>query len=436
MLECRQYVCRILAGGNIERGVRALVLEVERPDGTDAPLLNALLPDLGPCFLLEFAERRLELRERARVEDRFDGLLAKAAHVGETHAVGRQHTGERMDEHTRHAERVGDRAGVLPARAAEAAQRVFGDVIAARHGDVLDRVRHVLDGDLEEAVRDLFLRPLDAGRRRDLAGECCEFLADDVGIERRVAVSPEHFREQGGIELADHDVAVGDRERTAAPVRRRAGIRTCGLGADAKACAVERADRSTTCSHRVDAHHRRAQPDAGHFGRERPLVVAGPVRDVGRRAAHVEADDPVEARKPGNLDRADDAARRTGQDRVLALEQVRVRQPARALHELQPRRGRSALAQVTLHLPDVAPQDRRQVRIHDRRVAARDEFHQRRDDMRHRDLGEADASSDVCKLALVVGIAVAMHQHDRDGADALVDGLRAVRAPQPPHRAA
>ena len=43
------------------------------------------------------------------------------AHVGEAHAVGRQHAGQRMDEHASHAERVGDQARVLAAGAAEAA---------------------------------------------------------------------------------------------------------------------------------------------------------------------------------------------------------------------------------------------------------------------------------------------------------------------------
>ncbi len=66
-----------------------------------------------------------------RASARLDRLLAQRAHVGEAHAVGREHAGERMDEHARHAERVGDQAGVLAARAAEAAQRVFGDVVAA-----------------------------------------------------------------------------------------------------------------------------------------------------------------------------------------------------------------------------------------------------------------------------------------------------------------
>src|SRR5204862_2368811 len=42
------------------------------------------------------------------------------------------------------------------------------------------------------------------------------------------------------------------------------------------------------------------------------------------RAAHVEADDAVEARGEGGPHRADDAARRPRQDRILALEAARV----------------------------------------------------------------------------------------------------------------
>ena len=61
-----------------------------------------------------------------------------------------------MNENARHGERVGDQAGVLAGRAAEAAQRVAGDVVAALHRDVLDRVRHVADRDLDEPFGNLF----------------------------------------------------------------------------------------------------------------------------------------------------------------------------------------------------------------------------------------------------------------------------------------
>ena len=56
--------------------------------------------------------------------------------------------------------------------------------------------------------------------------------------------------------------------------------------------------------------------------------AAGVERDVGRGAAHVEADDLVEPRHRRGARRADDAAGRAGQDRVLALEAAAPR-PAR-----------------------------------------------------------------------------------------------------------
>ena len=161
----------------------------------------------------------------------------------------------------------------------------------------------------------------------------------------------EHVRKQCRVELADHHVAVGHRQRTAAAIGRGAGIGAGRLRPDAKARAVERADRAAAGRDRVDAHHRRAQPHARDLGHERALVLAGPVRDVGGRAAHVEADDPVEARLPRHLDRADDAARGSGQDRVLALEEMRVGQAAARLHELQANAAVAAAArQLALDL--------------------------------------------------------------------------------------
>ena len=57
-----------------------------------------------------------------------------------------------MREHAVHAQRIGHAAGVLSAGAAEALQRVAGDVVTARHRDALDRVGHVLHRDLQEAL--------------------------------------------------------------------------------------------------------------------------------------------------------------------------------------------------------------------------------------------------------------------------------------------
>ena len=64
-----------------------------------------------------------------------------------------------MDQHLRHAECVGDKAGVLAAGAAETVQCVARDIVAALNRNFLDRVRHVLDRDTNEAVGDVFRSP-------------------------------------------------------------------------------------------------------------------------------------------------------------------------------------------------------------------------------------------------------------------------------------
>ena len=333
-----------------------------------------------------------------------------------------------MDEHARHAQRVGHETGVLSACAAETAQRVLGDVVAALHRDVLDRVGHVLDRDAQETVGDLLGRARLPLRRGNLRRERRKLRPDHVGIQRGVAVGAEHLGKEFRIELAHHHIAVGHRQRSAAAIGGRPGCGARRFGSDAEARAVERADRTAAGGDGVDAHHRRAQAHAGDFGHERAFILAGPVRDVGGRAAHVETDDPIEARLPRDLDRADDATRRSGQDGVLALEEIRIGQAAARLHELQADAGIVATAgELALDVPDVAAQDRRQVRIDHRGVAARHQLHQRAHFMRHRDLREADRASARRQRLLVLRITIAVHQHDRHRADAVVPGRAQAR---------
>ena len=117
---------------NLERRVGAFVLHVQRARG--ARSARRRCPAARPRRAPPPRARRTpasSCASVARVERRLDRLLAQRAHVGEPHAVRGQHAGQRMDEHARHAERVGDQARVLAAGAAEAAQRVLGDVVAA-----------------------------------------------------------------------------------------------------------------------------------------------------------------------------------------------------------------------------------------------------------------------------------------------------------------
>ena len=321
-----------------------------------------------------------------------------------------------MDQHRGHAEGIGDQAGVLAGGAAEAVQRVFGDVVAALHRNLLDRVGHVLDGDREEP-RGHLLRVLAlAGGRGDLCGQGGEPPLDHLRVERLVGVRSEHPREEPRLDAAEHDVAVGHRQRPAAAVAGRARIGAGGLGTDPEPGAVEMEDRAAAGGDGVDAHHRRPHPHPGDLGLEGAFVLAVVVRDVGGGAAHVEADDPAEPGDLGGPHHADDAAGRTRQDAVLALEQPRVGKAAVGLHEHQP-----DVAQLVGDAVDVAPQDRREIGVDDGGVAARDQLHQRAGPVRRRDLGEADLAGDLRHPPLVGGMAVAVHEHHGDRADAVIE---------------
>jgi hypothetical protein len=75
-----------------------------------------------------------------------------------------------------------------------------------------------------------------------------------------------------------------------APVTERARLRAGALGAHREAEAVEAAQRSAARRDRVDAQHRRAHAHAADHRLEAAQKLAGlEQRDVGRRAAHVEA---------------------------------------------------------------------------------------------------------------------------------------------------
>ncbi len=359
----------------------------------------------------------LDRAARALVERQLERRFAHRDAVSQADAIGREHACERVDENARHPELVGDLAGVLAGRAAEAAERVARDVVPALHRDVFDRIRHVRHRDVDEALGHGFRRPVVAGGAADLGRERGEFFAHDLGVERRIAPGPEDAREELRLDLAEHDVRVGDRERPAAAVAGRPGVRARGIGPDAVPRPVEVQDRAAAGRDRVDRHHRGAHAHAGDPRLELALELAGEVRDVGRRSAHVETDDAVEPRCGGGAHRADDTARGAREDRILALEAAGVGEPPVRLHEEEPHAG-----QLGGDLVDVAAQDRREVGIGDGGVAAGDELHQRARLVRHRHLREPDRARRGGERRLVLRVAVAVHQHHRHRAEALVPG--------------
>ena len=330
-----------------------------------------------------------------------------------------------MQQHRFHAERVGDQAGVLAAGPAEAVEQIFGDVVAALDRYLLDGVGHVLDRHGDEAVGHL-LRCLVS----DLTGQLRELRCDDFAVQPLVLGRAEDRRKKLGLQLAEHDIGIGDGERAAASVAGRAGVGACRIRAGAEAPRLEMQDRPAARCDRVDAHHRRTDAHAGDFGVEGALVVAVIVGDVGRGAAHVEADHLAEAGEPGRLDHADHAAGRAGQDGVLALEAVGRGEAARRHHEHQagvgintplwPARWGCNNTQLLRHPADIPRQDRRQVGIDDGGVAAPDQLHQRRHLMAHRDLRKAGIAAKACDGFFMLRIFPRMHEDDGDGIDAVV----------------
>ena len=403
--------------GHRQRRVGPVVAQLEQHFGDVLARLHPLRLDLAGGLAGKPLGQRLDLGLRLLRQIGDQRLRPAGEQRGEADAIGREEARHRMDQHALHRQRIGDEAGMLAAGAAEGVEQIFRDVVATLHRDLLDGVGHVLDGDGQEPLGDLFRRAAVA----ELLGEFGEFLAHHRDVQRLVLVRPEHRGEEFRLQLAEHDIGIGDGQRPAAAIGGGAGIGTGRRRADLETPLVDGQDRAAAGRHRVDAQHRRADADARDFRIQRPLVGAGIVRHVGGRAAHVEADDLGKARRLRRLGHADDAAGGTGKDRVLALEHLGRRQSARRHHELQRRRvGIAGLgAKGAGDLVDIAPEDRRQIGVDHRGVAAPDQLDQRRDLVAHRDLREAGGLRQLFGPRLVLAIVPGMHEDDGDGVDAL-----------------
>ena len=368
------------------------------------------LAQLAPRLRDEFGERRSPFA----VERHAERPLPHRAAIGERDAPGGEHARERMDQHVGHPQRVGDQAGVLPARAAEAHQRVGRRIVAARDRHRLDRVRHARHRDRDQPLRRGERVGAGARRGRHLVQERVEPGLRGVAVERPVPAGAEHRGEVPGHDPPEQQVAVGHRQWSAAAVAGRARIGARGLGPDDEAAPVEAADRSASCRHRVDPEHRRRYADAADHRLLPPLERAAPQRHVGRGAAHVEADDARRARVRRGGGHADDPARGAREQRVLPADRARLGEAARGSHE----QGRAA--ERPLQPVDVAAQDGRQVRVRRGGVAARDQADERRDAVADRHLGEPDPRRQLRERGLVRQVPPPVHQHDRDAAQPVV----------------
>ena len=150
------------------------------------------------------------------------------AQIGEAHAIGRQHAGQRMDEDARHAERIGDQAGMLAAGAAEAAERV----VASRRSRAAIEICLIALAMFSTAIvrkpsAIVARRACVARSRRAISPrERREFLARrSRAIERlRRRSGRRHAERSPAASLPSMQIAVGDGQRPAAPIAGGPGI--------------------------------------------------------------------------------------------------------------------------------------------------------------------------------------------------------------------
>ena len=111
--------------------------------------------------------------------------------VGQPDPECGQHAGEGMDLHSTDPESICNETRMLPAGATEADERVVGDVVSPLHRHLLDGVRHVVDGDVEESARHLGDLVVDTRRIGDLCGQAAERLQACGQLKRLIAIGTE-----------------------------------------------------------------------------------------------------------------------------------------------------------------------------------------------------------------------------------------------------
>jgi len=333
-------------------GVGAIVTQVRAWDDGELIFRNALIFDLGLGVCCKTLRQLFQSGEVVGVKGFDDCLLTGGADIRKAHAVSRENAGEWVDDHGFHAEAVCHHTGALAASTAEAGEGVFGDIIAALNGDLLDGVGHVLNGDLLEAFSDF----LAGAAIADFSSQCVEGVFDFFDCQRLVLVRAEDFREVVSVELGCHDVGVGDSERAAAAVTFWTRVCSSGIWTNLEATVFVMEDGTTTRSNGVDHHHWRAHANASHFSLKRALKLAVEVGHICGGTAHVEADELFEACHFGGFNCAYNTTSRAGEDCVFALEEGGISQTAGGLHEHEAAVG---VLDVELagHLINVATQD-------------------------------------------------------------------------------
>ena len=290
-----------------QRGVCAVIAQMQKRAPFHGIVRNLLFTQFGVGGLCQPVDQSGDLLGRFFCQWFDERLLARGKQGCKADAIGREKSGKRVYQNGFHAQRVGDKTGVLPARAAKTIEQVAGHIVAALHGNFLDGICHVLHGDGDETLGNLF-------GGLSATHNCCKFgkfVMHDLCVEPFILTGPENGREIVRLQLAEHHIGIGDSQRSAAAIAGRAWIGAGRIRTGAETAGLIVQNGPATCRHSVNLHHWRADAHAGHFGVEGAFVFAIKMRDIGRRAAHVKADHLIEAGQLRCFHHADNAAGRS-----------------------------------------------------------------------------------------------------------------------------
>jgi hypothetical protein len=174
-----------------ERGIGALIAHVHARRGLDVTQGQPLCSQLSGRRRAQ-PQPQFTRREQTRLaEFALERRLAHGGLVGKSHAVGREHTGQRMDVDPRHAERVRDQRGVLAAGTAKALQGITGEIVSAHDGNAFHRIRHIAHGNPQRAGGQL-LRRQRHSRPAHFRRQCGEAFRDHGRVQGLPAILAEH----------------------------------------------------------------------------------------------------------------------------------------------------------------------------------------------------------------------------------------------------
>ena len=245
------------------------------------------------------------------------------AQIGRQHAPGRQHGGDARHDDPRQIELPRDLGRVQPRGAAKGEQREVPRIDAAPHRDEPHPLGH-------RRVDD----PVDAARRGEPVDPELRSDTVDRGFGGRPVETAPAAEKARRIEIAEHEIGVGDRRgRAAGAIAGGAGDGAGALWADMQdAAGIDPGDRAAAGADAgdVEAVQRdrvAGDPAAGDQGR----LAADDQRDVGAGAAHVERDQIAFFRAVARHARCR-RCRRPGRTARLRPPAARIRRSARRRH--------------------------------------------------------------------------------------------------------